>query len=94
VDSGEEAHLEPRKVRTQRAANSWSADRLAGDWPPHEARWKPVVEVERTILSFNPTPLCLGVGLGRTLSGKEQADKNAASLTKGSWVLTALSGTD
>jgi hypothetical protein len=59
---------------------------------PHEA--KPVVEVEGTILRFNPTPKFLNVGLGRTLSGKEQADSKAASLTKGSWVLMALSGTD
>jgi hypothetical protein len=53
-----------------------------------------VVEVEETILRFNPTPLFLGVGLGRILSGKEQADKKAANLSKGSRVLTALSGTD
>jgi hypothetical protein len=39
-------------------------------------------------------PLFLGVNLGRTLSGKEQADRKAASLTKGSQVLTALSGGD
>jgi hypothetical protein len=32
--------------------------------------------------------------LGRTLSGKEQADRKAANLTKGSRVLMALSGTD
>jgi hypothetical protein len=61
---------------------------------PHEAKWQPVVEVEETILRFNSTPLFLGVGLGRTLSGKEQADRKAASLTKGSRVLTALSGSD
>jgi hypothetical protein len=61
---------------------------------PHEAKWQPVVEVEGTRLRFNPTPLFLGVGLGRTLSGKEQADRKAASLTKGSPVLTTLSGTD
>jgi hypothetical protein len=52
------------------------------------------MEVEGTILRFNPTPLFLDVGLGRTLSRKEQADRKAASLTKGSRVLTALSGTD
>jgi hypothetical protein len=52
------------------------------------------VEVEGTILRLNPTPLFLGVGLGRTLSGKEHADRKAANLTKGSRVLTALSGTD
>jgi hypothetical protein len=52
------------------------------------------VEVEGTILRFNPTPLFLGVRLSRTLLGKEQADRKAASLTKGSRVLTALSGTD
>jgi hypothetical protein len=34
------------------------------------------------------------VELGRTLSGKEQADRKAASLTKGSQVLTVLSRTD
>jgi hypothetical protein len=34
------------------------------------------------------------VGLGRTLSGKKQADRKAANLSKGSQVLTALSGTD
>jgi hypothetical protein len=61
---------------------------------PHEAKWQPVVEVKGTRLRFNPTPLFLGVGLGRTLSGKEQADRKTASLTKGSRVLTALSGTD
>jgi hypothetical protein len=61
---------------------------------PHEAKWQPVEEVEGTRLRFNPTPLFLGVNLGRTLSGKEQADRKAASLTKGSWVLMALSVTD
>jgi hypothetical protein len=54
---------------------------------PHEAKWQPVVEVEETKLRFNPTPLFLGVELGRTLSRKEQADSKAASLTKGSRVL-------
>jgi hypothetical protein len=49
---------------------------------PHKAKWRPVVEVEETILRFNPTPLFLGVGLGRILSGK------------GIRVLKALSGTD
>jgi hypothetical protein len=34
------------------------------------------------------------VELGRTLSGKEQDDSKAASLTKGSWMLMALSGFD
>jgi hypothetical protein len=34
------------------------------------------------------------VELGRILSGKEQADRKAASITKGSRVLTALSGSD
>jgi hypothetical protein len=34
------------------------------------------------------------VELGRTLLGKEQADRKAANLTKGSRVLTALSGSD
>jgi hypothetical protein len=66
---------------------SFSAD-------PHEAKWKPVVEVKGTRLRLNPTPLFLGVNLGRTLSGKEQAERKAASLTKGSRVLTGLSGTD
>jgi hypothetical protein len=61
---------------------------------PHEAKWQPVVEVEGTRLWFNPTSLFLGVGLGRTLSGKEQADRKAASLTKGSQLLTMLSSTD
>jgi hypothetical protein len=61
---------------------------------PHEAKWRPVVEVEGTILRFNPTPLFLGVGLGRTLSGKEQAVRKATNLTKRSWVLMTLSGTD
>jgi hypothetical protein len=61
---------------------------------PHEAKWQPVVEVEGTQLAFNPSPLFLGVELGRTLSGKEQADKKAVSLTTGSWMLTALSGSD
>jgi hypothetical protein len=45
-------------------------------------------------LAFNPNPLFLGVELGRTLSGKEQADRKAASLTKGSRMLMALSGSD
>jgi hypothetical protein len=61
---------------------------------PHEAKWQPVVKVEGTRLRFNPTPLFLGVNLGRILSGKEQADRKAASLTKGSRVLMVLSGTD
>jgi hypothetical protein len=61
---------------------------------PHEAKWQPVMEVEGTQLRFNPTPLFLGVELSRTLSGKEQADRKAASLTKGSWVLTVLSFSD
>jgi hypothetical protein len=43
---------------------------------------------------FNPNPLFLGVELGKTLSGKEQADRKADSLTKGSRMLTALSGSD
>jgi hypothetical protein len=63
---------------------SFSAD-------PHEAKWEPVVEVEGTRLAFNPTPLFLGVEFGRTLSGKEQADRKAASRTKGSWMLMVLS---
>jgi hypothetical protein len=54
---------------------------------PHEAKWEPVVKV-------NPNPLFLGVELGRTLSGKEQADRKAASLSKGSRMLLALSGSD
>jgi hypothetical protein len=45
----------------------------------HEAKWQPVVEVEGTRLRFNPAPLFLGLELGRTLSGKEQADRNAAA---------------
>jgi hypothetical protein len=61
---------------------------------PHEAKWQPVVEVEGTHLAFNANPLFLGVELSRTLSGKEQADRKAASLTKGSQMLTALSGSD
>jgi hypothetical protein len=44
--------------------------------------------------SLGSIPLFLGVGLGRTLSGKEQADRKAANLSKGSQVLMALSGTD
>jgi hypothetical protein len=60
----------------------------------HEAKWQPVVEVEGTVLRFNPTPLFLGVWPGRTLSGKEHADRKAANLTKGSRVLTALSSSD
>jgi hypothetical protein len=52
------------------------------------------VDVKETIFWFNPTPLFLGVGLGRTLSGKEQADRKAANLSKGSQVLTSLFGTD
>jgi hypothetical protein len=61
---------------------------------PHAGKWQPVVEVEGTQLAFNPNLLFLGVELGRTLSGKEQADRKAASLTKGSWMLMALSGSD
>jgi ribonuclease P/MRP protein subunit RPP40 len=61
---------------------------------PHEVKWQPVVEVEGTQLAFNSNPLLLGVELGRTLSGKEPADRKAASLTKGSQMLTALSGSD
>jgi hypothetical protein len=61
---------------------------------PLEAKWKPVVVVEGTQLAFNPRPKFLGVELGRLLSGKEQADSGAASLTKGSRVLMALSGSD
>jgi hypothetical protein len=61
---------------------------------PHEAKWQPVEEVEGTRLTFNPNPLFLGVELSRTLSGKEQADRKAASLTKGSRMWTALSGSD
>jgi hypothetical protein len=52
------------------------------------------VEVEGTRLAFNSNPLFLGVELGRTLSGKEQADRKAASLSKGSCMLMALSGSD
>jgi hypothetical protein len=48
---------------------------------PQEAKWQPVVEVEGTRLRLNPTPLFLGVGLRRTLSEKEHADRKAASLT-------------
>jgi hypothetical protein len=61
---------------------------------PHEAKWQPVVEVKGTQLGFNPNSLFLGVKLGRTLSGKEQANRKAASLTKGSWMLMALSDSD
>jgi hypothetical protein len=61
---------------------------------PHEAKWEPVVKVEGTHLAFNPNPRFLGVELGRTLSGKEQADSKAASLTKGSRMFMALSGSD
>jgi hypothetical protein len=38
---------------------------------PHEAKWRPVVEVEGTCLMFNPNPLFLGVELGRSLSGNK-----------------------
>jgi hypothetical protein len=61
---------------------------------PHEAKWEPVVEVKGTRLAFNPNPLFLGVELGRTLPGKEQTDRKAASLSKGSQMLMALSGSD
>jgi hypothetical protein len=61
---------------------------------PHEAKWQPDVEVKGTQLAFNPNPLFLGVELGKTLSGKKQADRKAASLTKGSRMLMALSGSD
>jgi hypothetical protein len=60
----------------------------------HEAKWQPVVEVKGTQLVFNLNPLFLSVELSKTLSGKEQADRKAASLTKGSQMLTALSGSD
>jgi hypothetical protein len=53
---------------------------------PHEAKWEPVVEVEGTSLAFNPNPFFLGVELGRLLSGKEQVDRKAASLSKGSQI--------
>jgi hypothetical protein len=59
-----------------------------------EAKWQPFVEVKGTRLRFNPTPLFLNMELGRTLSGKKQADRMAASLTKGSRVLTSLSSSD
>jgi hypothetical protein len=52
------------------------------------------VVVEGMRLAFNPKPRFLGVELSRTLSGKEQADSKAASLTKGFWMLMALSGSD
>jgi hypothetical protein len=52
------------------------------------------VEVEESRLRFNPAPLFLGVERGRTISVKEQADRKAASLTKGSRMLTVLSGAD
>jgi hypothetical protein len=52
------------------------------------------VEVKGTQLAFNPNPLFLGVEIGRTLSEIEQADRKAASLTKGSRMLTVLSGSD
>jgi hypothetical protein len=42
---------------------------------PHEAKWKPVVEVEGMRLAFNLNSLFLGVELNRSPSGKEQADK-------------------
>jgi hypothetical protein len=61
---------------------------------PHEAKWQPVVEVKGTQLGFNPNPLFLGVEFGRTLSGKKQADRKAASLTNRSRMLTVLSGSD
>jgi hypothetical protein len=61
---------------------------------PHEAKWEPVVEVEGTRLAFNCNPLSLGMELGRTLSRKEQADRKAASLTKESQMLMALSGSN
>jgi hypothetical protein len=80
---GEEAHLEPYKVQGVLLLCR-----------SHEPKWQPVVEVEGKQLGFNATPLFLGVKLGRTLSGKEQADRKAASLTKGSRMLTALSGSD
>jgi hypothetical protein len=50
---------------------------------PHQVKWQPVVEVEGTRLRFNPTPLFVGVNLGRTMSEKEQADRKAASLPRG-----------
>jgi hypothetical protein len=61
---------------------------------PHEAKWQPVVEVKGTQLRINPIPLFLGVELGRTLTGKEQADRKAATLNKGSRVLMELSDSD
>jgi ribonuclease P/MRP protein subunit RPP40 len=53
----------------------------------HEANWRPVFEVEGTILWFNPTPPFLGVLYDRTLPMKPQADRKAASLSKGSQML-------
>jgi hypothetical protein len=61
---------------------------------PHEGKWQLFVEVEGTKLRFDPTPLFLGVELGRTLSWKKQADRKVPSLTKESRVLKALSGSD
>jgi hypothetical protein len=61
---------------------------------PHEAKWEPVVEVKGTRLAFDPNPLFLGVELGMTLSVKDQDDRKAASLTKGSRMLMALSGSN
>jgi hypothetical protein len=73
------------KLKQQCEVSFFSAD-------PHEAKWQPVVEVEGTHLAFNPNPLFLGAELSGTLSGKEQADRKAASLTKESRMLTALLG--
>jgi hypothetical protein len=70
----------------------WEVSFFSAD--PHEAKWEPVVEVEGARLAFNPNPRFLGVELSRTLSGKEQADRKAASLTKGSQMLMALSGSN
>jgi hypothetical protein len=83
MGSGKEAHLNLKKCEV----SFFSPD-------PHEAKWEPVVVVEGTRLVFNPKPKFLGVELGRTLSGKEQAESKAAILTKGSRMLMALSGSD
>jgi hypothetical protein len=44
---------------------------------PHEAKWQPVVEVEGTRLRFNPAPLFLGVGQGKSkLTDKKGSQPN------------------
>ena len=58
----------------------------------HESCWQPVVEVGNTRLRFNPNPVFLGVMYDRTLSFGPQARRVAADVSRGSRLLSAVSG--